>query len=320
MTRPDAGFMQSSWWAEFRAAAGFRNFGVIIRRQGIVTGGGVVHSYSWRPGEGFYYLPEGPVLPADPARGREVFAAVLGAVRHHRHAEPLSISHLRIEPRWQELPPFLEEFDIVPAPEDVFTEPRHTLCVDLRGSETGILAQMHPKGRYNIAVARRHGVTVVEDGSAAGIADFLALYQGMTERKGLRSKPDDYFTTLIPALTATGRGSLLFAQLGDERVATILVVYFGVRGTYFFGASGDAHREVMAPYLLQFEGMRHAKGRGCEWYDLWGIAPTAAPEHPWHGITEFKMKFGGDRLDLVPTLDLIFDRGAYARYLGRPVE
>lgn len=317
-TRGDTGFMQSSWWAEFRAAAGFRNFGVVIRHHGAVIGGGVVQSHEWSPGTGFYYLPEGPVLPDDPARGREVFEALLRSVRHHRHGESAVISHLRIEPRWTELPDYLRDFDTAPAPEDPFTEPRHTLCVDLRGSETGILAQMHPKGRYNIAVARRHGIRIVEDGSAAGVADFLTLYRGMTGRKGLPPKSDAYFTTLIPALHAAGRGALLFAQLGDERLAAALVVYFGVRGTYFFGASSPTHRDAMAPYLLQFEAMRRAKGRGCEAYDLWGIAPPDAPDHPWSGITEFKMKFGGSRLDLVPTTDLVFDRGAYARYLGRP--
>ena len=315
-TRPDTGFMQSSWWAQFRAAAGFRNFGVIIRRQGAIIGGGVVHAYEWRPGEGFYYLPEGPALPDDPARAREVFDALLSSTRHHRNAESLTISHLRLEPRWREMPEFLRDFDIVPAPEDLFTEPRHTLCVDLRGSETGILAQMHSKGRYNIAVARRHGLTVVEDGSAAGIADFLTLYHGMTERKGISPKSDPYFETLIPALRPGGRGSLLFAQLGQERLAAALVICFGVRATYFYGASSETHREMMAPYLLQFAGMRLAKARGCESYDLWGVAPDDSPDHPWQSITDFKLKFGGERLDLVPTFDLIFDRGAYARYLG----
>lgn len=319
-TRQDTGFRQSSWWAEFGAATGIRNFGVVIRRQGIVIGGGVVHTFAWRPGEGFFHLPEGPVLPDDPARGREVFAAVLSAVRHHRHAGPLSISHLRLEPRWRELPGFLQEFDIVPAPDDLAPGPRHTLSVDLRNSETGVLARMTAEARSSIALARRLGVTVVEDGSAAGIADFLALYPRMTSHPGPASRPDAYFTTLIPALTAGGRGSLLFAQVGEERLAAALVVYFGIRGTCCFAASNETHRERMAPYLLQFEGMRHAKGRGCEWYDLGGIGALDPPDPFRTVIPGSQNEFGGTRLDLVPALDLIFDRGAYARYLGTPVD
>jgi len=60
--------------------------------------------------------------------------------------------------------------------------------------------------------------------------------------------------------------------------------------------------------------MRRAKARGCEWYDLWGVAPDDVPDHPWRGITTFKRKFGGVRVALLPTLDYVYDAAAYQRY------
>jgi lipid II:glycine glycyltransferase (peptidoglycan interpeptide bridge formation enzyme) len=70
----------------------------------------------------------------------------------------------------------------------------------------------------------------------------------------------------------------------------------------------------MAPYLPHFEIMRRAKAMGYEWYDLWGIAPEDDPSHPWRDITTFKCKFGGVRVDLVPTLDYVYDPTAYQHY------
>src|SRR5262245_57828213 len=70
----------------------------------------------------------------------------------------------------------------------------------------------------------------------------------------------------------------------------------------------------MAPYLLHFEIMRKAKALGCEWYDFWGIGPEGAPDHPWHNWSVFKRKFGGIEVELVPTLDCVYDRKAYDDY------
>jgi len=36
---PETGFMQSSWWAEFRTIAGFEHFGVMLKNGGAILGG-----------------------------------------------------------------------------------------------------------------------------------------------------------------------------------------------------------------------------------------------------------------------------------------
>lgn len=313
-TIPATGFMQSSWWAEFRLASGYEHFGAILKHDGTILGGAVVMRFSYAPDSCFYYIPEGPVLPDDEDAG-EVFDAVLAAIDEQRRVESLTVSHLRVEPRWQlPPPPFLSAFR-TPGVRDEYVEPRNTLCIDLRPSEEEILAQMKPKGRYNIHVAQRHGVAVVEDASEQGLADFLGIYVDMAARQGISPKPPDYFEQLRDLLLSHGAGSILFAEHQRTRLAAALVVYFGRRATYFFGASLARGRYVMAPYLLHFELMRRAKARGCEWYDLWGIAPEDEPDHPWRDITTFKRKFGGQAIALVPTLDYVYDAAAYEHYV-----
>ena len=313
-TTSETGFMQSSWWADFRVEAGYGNFGVVLRNRGAVLGGAVVMTYEYAPAHCFYYIPEGPVLPAGERAADEVFAVILEAIEERRRTEPRTVSHLRIEPRWQRLPGFVQGFRAVPAFRDGFMEPRDTLCIDLRPQEPAILAQMKPKGRYNIGVARRHGVVVVEDNSRRGLADFLLIYQETARRQGLRPKPEAYFEAMTRKLASLGQGAVFFAEHRGKRIAAAIVVYFGSRATYFFGGSLAESRDLMAPYLLHFEIMTRAKAMGYEWYDLWGVAPPDEPDHAWQIISVFKRKFGGVEIRLVPTLDLVYDPAAYDRY------
>jgi lipid II:glycine glycyltransferase (peptidoglycan interpeptide bridge formation enzyme) len=314
---PETGFMQSSWWAEFRTIAGYEHFGIMLKDGDTILGGAVVMKFTYADDHCFYYTPEGPVLPADESMAGPVFEAILAAVEERRRTEQQRISHLRIEPRWQRLPSFVVGFQPVRPLSDVYFEPRNTLCIDLRPPEEAILAQMKPKGRYNIRVAQRHGVSVVQDASEQGLADFQRIYEDTADRQGMGAKPADYFQALVSLFPSHHCGSVFFAEHQGTRVAAAVVVYFGRRATYFYGGSLDTRREVMAPYLLHFEIMRAAKALGHEWYDLWGTAPEGSePDHPWQNFTAFKRKFGGVTLDLVPTLDYIYDAAAYEHYVA----
>jgi peptidoglycan pentaglycine glycine transferase (the first glycine) len=317
---PDTGFMQSSLWAQFRARAGGGHFAVTLKDGDAIVGGALVGKWTYEPGHCFYYVQEGPVLSADEASAAEVFDAVLERIERHRKAEDATVSHLRIEPRWQRLPEFVRGFR--PAPLDRFCEPRSTLCIDLRASEDEILAQMKPKGRYNVRVARKHGVTVVKDNSLQGSIDFIRIQRCTAVRKGIQPIQSSYFDAMLAELVSRGHASLFFAEYASVRLATALVVTFGRRATYFFGGSLLVQRRVMAPYLLHFEIMRHAKASGCEWYDLWGVAPLDQRDHAWQQISEFKRKLGGVDVQLVPTLDYVYDAAAYDQFRiaarGRP--
>ena len=318
-TTPDAGFMQSSWWAHFRATVGYAYFGVTLKDQDAIVGGALVTKWSYAPGRSFYYVQDGPVLPEDEPAARQVFETILERVAEHRKAEEETVSHLRIEPRWRRPPGFVQGFQ-TPDYEDDYMEPRNTLYVDLRPPEEEILAQMKPKGRYNIRVAQRHGVAIVEDTSARGLADFLRIYRRMSSRQGIAAKPASYFRTLLSIASPRRQAALFFAEYRGRRLAAALVTYLGRKATYFFGASLVLHRRTMAPYLLHFEIMRRAKAMGCEWYDFWGIAPKDQPDHPWQDISAFKRKFGGVEVNLVPALDYVYDAAAYERYVAAESE
>ncbi|MGI9510308.1 MAG: lipid II:glycine glycyltransferase FemX [Geminicoccaceae bacterium] len=311
--RPDVGFMQSSWWAHFLAERGWGHFGVFFRDGEEIVGGARVLTRTFASGLCYYYVPEGPVLPEDARDAEQVFGAMLAFIDKKRMQHPDLISHLRLEPRWQMRPAFAEGFREAGS----WLEPRHTLQVDLAPGVPDILAQMKPKGRYNIKVATKHGVSVVEDMSESGAEDFLEIYDETMSRHGLGGKRQSYLLDLIDVLFEERCGRLFFAELDGERIAAALVVLHGDRATYFFGGSRPTRRRAMAPYLLHFEAMLKAKSLGYRWYDFYGIAPPDRTDHRWANISAFKRKFGGRELEFVPALDLIYDASAYEAYRRR---
>ncbi|MBI3332028.1 peptidoglycan bridge formation glycyltransferase FemA/FemB family protein [Candidatus Peregrinibacteria bacterium] len=193
-------------------------------------------------------------------------------------------------------------------------QPEATRIIDLTKSEEEILAQMKPKGRYNITVAEKHGVRIAhsEDASA-----FFSLVKGTTDRDKFTGLPLSHYKAFLKELP---HSFLLLAYLpsspgggagGGGPIAGLIGIIWNGTAIYYYGASSYAHRALMGPYLLQWEAMRFCKGQGCHSYDLLGVAPPSAdPEHPWTGISAFKDKFGGSLVEYPKEQRIVLRRAA----------
>lgn len=204
-------------------------------------------------------------------------------------------------------------------------QPQHTLMVDLRGTEADILAQMKQKGRYNIRLAEKKGVRIFKstpEDMEVNVGEFYRLLTETTERDGFSGHKEAYYLNMLRGLGAgAGPGvagaDLYLAEFEGKVIAGAIVTYFGKVATYYYGVSSNEFRNLMAPYLLHWEIMKEAKGRGFEWYDLFGIAPAGGEKgHAWEGVTEFKRKFGGVEVDYVQPMEMAFRRVLYALYRG----
>ena len=169
-------------------------------------------------------------------------------------------------------------------------QPEATRIIDVTQTEEEILAQMHQKGRYNIKVAEKHGVTVER---STNIDAYYALAQATSARDGFGIPSKRQLRAFLETLPGS---FCLLAVHNGEPIAGLLGVLQSGTAYYYYGASDHTHRTLMAPYLLQWEAMKLCKAAGCSRYDLLGIAPAGTPgdeSHPWSGISAFKAKFGG---------------------------
>jgi lipid II:glycine glycyltransferase (peptidoglycan interpeptide bridge formation enzyme) len=146
---------------------------------------------------------------------------------------------------------------------------------------------------------------------------------GQRDRFGIHSL--DYFRAILK-LFGPDRVTLLMAEVGHEPVAGLILLTHGTTAYYLYGASGNAHRDKMPTYLLQWEAIRWAKAHGCSSYDLWGIpdfdeatleaeftAPGDDAAGLW-GVYRFKRGFGGRIIRAVGAFDCVYNRPLYWAY------
>lgn len=190
-------------------------------------------------------------------------------------------------------------------------QPSHTLLLDLSKTEQELLANMHSKTRYNIRLAERKGVTIRFGRSSKEMDGFIFCIKETYARHDIKSFPESYYRT---QLTTIPWEQIALAEYEGTVIAANLLTNYGDTFTYVHGGSLAAHKELMAPQLLQWRCIQEAKKVGAKWYDFYGIAPEGAVNHPWAGITRFKLGFGGQTEVRPGTFELPFKSIPYTLF------
>jgi lipid II:glycine glycyltransferase (peptidoglycan interpeptide bridge formation enzyme) len=185
---------------------------------------------------------------------------------------------------------------IVKAPHDM--QPREVFVIDIAKSAEQLLAEMKPKTRYNIGMAQKKGVRIFscsknEMECMRTELDFFRLTKEMAARQGIVSHPEAYYRKMIESLPPDML-KIYAAEYDGKIIATNLVLFYGDTAIYLHGASGNLHRNLMAPFSLQWQAILDAKEKGCARYDFGGVKTHDtghAAGNGWEGITTFKMGF-----------------------------
>jgi lipid II:glycine glycyltransferase (peptidoglycan interpeptide bridge formation enzyme) len=158
-----------------------------------------------------------------------------------------------------------------PSPPSALTlQPPRTVIVDISPDESAILSSMKQKTRYNINLARKRGVTVRIASSEEDVTRYHAMMQITAARDGFSIHPASYYRDMLREFGASA--VLLLGEHAEHGLLAGAIINSQEQlGTYVYGASSSEHRELMAPYLVQWESVRWARARGCTTYDLWGI-------------------------------------------------
>jgi peptidoglycan pentaglycine glycine transferase (the first glycine) len=306
---PDVHLLQTASWGRLKSAFGWRaeclqtdTCGALLLLRPLPFGFSVG------------YLPRGPV-PSTVDALSDLLPSIDRLCRSRRAA------FLSIEPDWADgeaARKSMLELDLHPGVRTI--QPPRTILVDLLGSEDDLLGRMKPKTRYNIRLASRHEVSV---GVSDDVAAFARLMDATGERDSFAVHTEAYYRSAYTAFAPHQTVELFLAQYGGEPISGLMAFAQGKRAWYLYGASSNLHREVMAPYLLQWEAMRWARGRGCVEYDLWGIPDAEEDELEtqftdrqdglW-GVYRFKRGFGGRIWRSVGTWDRIYNPALYRLY------
>lgn len=293
---PSGCFMQSWAWSEFKELEGYQSYSYGVFNQEMIVGGCIFYFYTCNHAANFLVAPGGPCfLPEFAAEGMQLLmkevedlAAAVGAIA------------LRIEPLMSQKPAYLNHF--VRAPVDLL--PSETLLIDLSPSEAKILANMRPKGRYNIRLSQRYGVEITFTQNLQSIPTFYDLFWETVERQHFFGEPYSFFINLCQTLFAENLAEIGLAVWKQQLLAAIVIIYWSDRATYLYGGRSIQYPQVMASYGLHWAAMQRAKAKGCRVYDFYGYTRDA--QHGYAKFSQFKRQFGGEFVTTIGAHDYFF--------------
>ena len=280
-------FLQSGFWGLLKSFFGWKTYAFSRDGKPLLV---LVRKLS--PGISIAYVPRGP--ETSEAYRSSQFLVQLG--NELRGYLPASVAFIRYDLPWGRYDDTAVSYspDLVKSVTDV--QPPDTVLLPLTGTEAAILNQMKSKTRYNIRLANKKGV-VISRGGKELLAGWYELYRETAKRDRITIHSYSYYLRLFN-IAASGRVDapevvLFTASWEGELLAGIVVILYGDRGTYLYGASSNSRRNLMPNYALQWEAIKYARRQGCESYDFFGIPPENDPDHPMYGLYRFKTGFGG---------------------------
>ena len=322
IAHPQAHLLQTTPWGTLKSQFGWADERVAIADSGQELVAGAQLLYRRLPlGLGtLAYVPKGPLVDWQDKAQVQALVTALDQIAQARGAIALTV-----EP---ELPAYsnaahaaaLEQAGFAPGATTV--QPRRTLVVDLTLDQKDILAAMKSKTRYNIRLAGRKGVNVYQ-GGAADIETFNKLIKATGSRNEFGVHSADYYRRAFKLFSSRDQVALFLADYEGDPLAGLMAFALNKTAWYFYGASSDIHRNLMAPYALQWAAMGWAKDRGCTTYDLWGVPDyddetleaqfTTRQDGLW-GVYRFKRGFGGRLCRTIGAWDRVYRSLRYRIY------
>lgn len=306
-TTRDGGFFQSEEWKHFQESAGRQT--THVKSEGLL-GNGIFHTL---PIIGRYvYFPRGPLFSLGNKKISDAAWETLLSFGQEN-----KVAWIRVEPQSEEIKESLFQYaketkrKIIKAPRNI--QPGEIFMIDISGSEEEVLSRMKQKTRYNIRLAEKKGVKTFVTKEEKYTRAFLELIAATSDRKVIAPHPRAYYEKFFTAF-AEGTLFLFVAEYKEKVIAANMIALYGKTAYYLHGGSSDEHRDVMAPYLLQWEQIKLAKEKGATQYDFGGIHTKF--KNSWEGITKFKLGFSPktEPTFFPGTYDIVIDKRIYFLY------
>ena len=292
-SHPQGGILQSWAWGELRSRQHWEPVRLMARdANGRVCGAALVLCRQLPVGGSLLYLPRGPVLDYCDDRTLDALSAALRRLGERRRAVLCKIDPPVTPPDPRVLRALTTRGFVIGHRRGRFEgmQPRYSVVVPLEGGADAVLARCHAKTRYNIRLAQRRGVEV-RRGGRGELAIFHRLLDVTCARNGFAERRLPYFEQVWDALAPGGHLELYLAAYEGQDVAAGILFRFGDKAVYAYGASADTHREVMAPYAVQWAMLSRAIACGCASYDMTGVPRHLEPDQPGYGLYRFKRGF-----------------------------
>ena len=314
LAKAPKGHVLQSWeWGDIKSRTGWIPWRLVVEKDNeIVAAASVLERKIPVVGMPIFYLSRGPVVDW---KNTALFDVVLAEIR--KLAKERGAIFLKVDPDVPSSEKELEKYLLAKGFRSAESskgfegvQPKYVFRLDISPDEEKLLADMHQKTRYNIRLAKRKGVQI-RRGTREDLPEFYRVLKETTERDRFLVRAYSYFEDLYDSLVPTGLGELFIGEYQGEIVAGTLAFIIGDKAWYIYGASSNAHRNVMPNYLIQWEMIRWAKERGCTLYDFRGVPGQLTEDNPLYGLYRFKKGFNGEYTEFIGEWDLVYRPASY---------
>lgn len=294
--------LQSWAWGEFREAMGLKVLRLIETREekSVSCWQITIHRIPFTA-ISIGYFPKGPVVT-------EEMIHELSTI-----ARQYNLIFIQLEPIQETSEKIHIPASLKPSHRPLFT--KYTFVLDLTPSEESLLKALHPKTRYNIKVAQKHGVKIQEDNSDSAFSAYLLLEKETTQRQRFYAHDSNYHKTMWRVMRKAGIAHLFTATYQGNILAAWIIFRWKDTIYYPYGASSRQYRNVMAPNLMLWEVALWGKKQGARFFDLWGaLGPNPNPNDPWLGFHRFKEGYNPTLVEFIGSYDLIINSLQYKAF------
>ncbi|HVX92672.1 MAG TPA: peptidoglycan bridge formation glycyltransferase FemA/FemB family protein, partial [Candidatus Dojkabacteria bacterium] len=170
--------------------------------------------------------------------------------------------------------------------------------------------------RYYLKKAQKVGVEISISQDKDEFEEFLNMLEGIANKKDFNMLPKSYLRAQFELLIKDGLLKFFCAKYKGKPVAGGVFAFYNNESSYLHGASSDDVGDTQAPYLVQWEAIKHAKNSGMKVHNFWGVVEDKNyhPGYSGFGYSNFKKGFGGYLEEYMRTQDYAYNPIMYSLF------
>lgn len=195
---------------------------------------------------------------------------------------------------------------------DELIQPIHNMILNIEKKTIDeIFKSYSEKTRYNIRVAMKKEIEITYSTSKEDLKTFFELSEITIKRDKISGRRYDYYERLLDSFNEDDI-RIYLAKHANEALSGAILIKYGQKAFYIYGASSNEKRNYMPNYLLQHEMIKYAVESNLKEYDFGGVYNLNKED----GL--YKFKEGFCRQDKVTTfigeIDKVFNKKVYFVY------
>lgn len=141
--------------------------------------------------------------------------------------------------------------------------------IKLEGSAEKLFSTFHADCvKRQVKKAFKAGLDAYESTSLSDFRDFYGLHLLTRKRQGAPVQPFSFFRNILEVLCPLGLASLILVKKSGAAVSGVLILRFGDRAYYKFGATDERHFSSGAAQLALWTAIKKASDEGFAYFDL----------------------------------------------------